>query len=203
MALLWEIGVNCRVRRLRGPRPGPHGLAKRTELIWIMKWFLERGILAFLVLLPVVSAGAQQAPRLDEPVQPHPEGDAAIDRLRSPYCPGMMLETCPSPQAKILRDSIQLMAWEGASSDSLVAWMLENHGEEYRAVPRAAGSGLWAWIMPPLALLGGLIVVAMALHHFRNRREAVSEGPREISVEDESVLQAALEELKDSEEVAF
>jgi len=168
-----------------------------------MKWFFERGILAFFVLLPVVSAGAQQAPRLDEPVQPHPEGDAAIDRLRSPFCPGMMLETCPSPQAKILRDSIQMMAWEGASSDSLVTWMLGAYGEEYRAVPRAAGSGLWAWIMPPLALLGGLIGVAMVLHHLRSRREALPEGLREISVEDESVLQAALEELKDSEEVAF
>lgn len=191
------------MRRLPGTGPGKHWQVRRTELIWIMKWFLERGTLAVLILLPVASAGAQQAPRLDEPVQPHPEGDAAIDRLRSPFCPGMMLETCPSPQAKILRDSIQKMAWEGASSDSLVAWMLGTYGEEYRAVPRAAGSGLWAWIMPPLALLGGLIVVAMALHHFRNRREALLEGPREISTEDESLLQAALEELKDSEEVAF
>ena len=179
------------------------GLLRRMEQIWIMKWFLKRGILVLVFLLPACPVGAQQAPRLDEPVQPHPEGDAAIDRLRSPFCPGMMLEVCPSPQAKILRDSIQKMAWEGSSADSLVNWMLGSYGEEYRAVPRAAGSGLWAWVMPPLALLGGLIIVAMALQHFRARREAAAGPSGDISTEDESVLKAALDELKESEEVAF
>lgn len=169
----------------------------------MMKWFSRPGILAVLTLLPAVSAGAQQTPRLDEPVQPHPEGEAAIERLRSPYCPGLMLEVCPSPQAKLLRDSLQMLAWEGASSDSLVEWMLGNHGEEYRAVPQVAGSGLWAWIMPPLALLGGLIIVAMALHHFRNREEESAGPETEMSSEDESALEAAMDELKASEEVAF
>lgn len=165
--------------------------------------------LFLLLLLVAVGAeveaplGAQEVPTLDEPVQAHPEGDEAIDALRSPFCPGMMLEICPSPQAKILRDSIQTLAWEGASSDSLVAWMLANHGEEYRAVPRTAGSGLWAWLMPPLALLGGLIVVALALQHFRSRKEEGEVAPEKLSSEDESVLRAALDELRESEEVAF
>ncbi|MFO8175522.1 MAG: hypothetical protein R6T96_14640, partial [Longimicrobiales bacterium] len=90
-------------------------------------------LLGFSLLFPVGPVLGQQVPRLDEPVQPHPDGEAAIDRLRSPYCPGMMLETCPSPQAKLLRDSLQMLAWEGASTDSLVDWMLANHGDEYRA----------------------------------------------------------------------
>ncbi len=149
------------------------------------------------------AGAAQEASRLDEPVQPHPEGDAAIGRLRSPYCPGMMLEVCPSPQAKFLRDSIQAMAWNGASADSMVGWMLANHGEEYRAVPRASGSGLWAWLMPPFALLAGLVAVALALQHFRTRRADGPEGSAELSQEDESILQDALKELKDSEEIAF
>jgi cytochrome c-type biogenesis protein CcmH len=173
------------------------------ELIWIMKWFFRTGILAVSTLLLAGAAGGQQAPRLDEPVQPHPEGDAAIDRLKSPFCPGMMLEVCPSPQAKLLRDSLQAMAWSGATADSLVEWMLANHGDQYRAVPRVAGTGLWAWIMPPLALLGGFIVVAMALQHFRARRETGEETRGQISSEDESVLEEALKELRDSEEVPF
>ena len=175
----------------------------RLELIWIMKWFFKPGIPAVSILLLAGAVGAQQAPRLDEPVQPHPEGDAAISRLKSPFCPGMMLEVCPSPQAKFLRDSIQAMAWSGASADSLVEWMLANHGDQYRAVPRVAGTGLWAWIMPPLALLGGFIIVAMALQHFRARREAQEETQAPLSSEDESVLEEALKELKDSEEVPF
>ena len=173
------------------------------ELIWIMKWFFKPGIPAVSILLLAGVVGAQQAPRLDEPVQPHPEGDAAISRLKSPFCPGMMLEVCPSPQAKFLRDSLQAMAWSGAPADSLVEWMLANHGDQYRAVPRVAGTGLWAWIMPPLALLGGFIIVAMVLQHFRVRREAQKETQAQISSEDESVLEEALKELRDSEEVPF
>lgn len=163
----------------------------------------QSGLLALFLLFPVGPALGQQIFRLDEPVQPHPQGEAAIDRLRSPYCPGMMLETCPSPQAKLLRDSLQMLAWEGASSDSLVSWMLTNHGEEYRAVPQARGSGLWAWLMPPLALLGGVIIVALVLQHVRARRQEDKQSEESLSSEDESVLQEALEELKRSEEVTF
>lgn len=146
---------------------------------------------------------AQTGATPQEPIQPHPEGDAAISRLKSPYCPGMMLEVCPSTPAKFLRDSIQAMAWEGADADSIVAWMLAGHGEEYRAVPLTRGSGLWAWVMPPLILLAGLGLVAMALKRFR---AAGSEGqgpPRDLSEDDEKALAAAMDELRASEEVPF
>lgn len=158
--------------------------------------------LLFSVLL-AASLGAQQAPRLDEPVQPHPEGDAAIGRLKSPFCPGLMLEVCPSPQAKLLRDSIQMMAQEGASADSLVGWMLANYGEEYRAVPQTRGGGLLAWVMPPLALLLGLGAVVLVLRHFRAQRMAVSPDAEPLSEEEEAKLKEALAELRAGEEVPF
>jgi len=160
-------------------------------------------IALFLLLVPVGGVTAQEAPRLDEPVQAHPEGDAAIDRLKSPFCPGMMLEVCPSPQAKLLRDTLQVMAHDGATTDSLVSWMLGAYGEEYRAVPQARGSGLWAWLMPPFALLSGLLMVVVALRHFRSRQTSDTVGTDPLSEEDESVLAAALEELKAAEEVPF
>jgi len=158
--------------------------------------------LVFL-FFPAILVEAQEPPRLDEPVQAHPEGDDAVDRLRSPFCPGVMLEVCPSPQAKLLRDTLQLMAQGGVSSDSLVNWMLANYGGEYRAVPQTRGSGLWAWLMPPLALLGGLIIVVLALQRFRAHREADPPAVNPLSEEDESVLAEALEELKAAEEVPF
>lgn len=140
---------------------------------------------------------------MDAPVQAHPNGDAAIGRLKSPFCPGLMLEVCPSPQAKLLRDTIQIMADAGASADSLVNWMLANYGEEYRAVPQARGNGLWAWIMPPLMILTGLLAVVATLRHFRSRREVEKAVDVSLSEEDESVLAEALEELKAAEEVPF
>src|SRR5690606_17734248 len=63
------------------------------------------------------------------------EARRAIGQLRSPYCPGFMLETCTSSQAAELRDSIYDLAAQGMSSDELVEWMLSRHGEQWRALP--------------------------------------------------------------------
>jgi cytochrome c-type biogenesis protein CcmH len=170
--------------------------------------FSRISVLAILFLtlaavpLPGQELPLQEAPVREEPVQPHPEGEEAIGRLKSPYCPGLMLEVCPSPQAKVLRDSLQAMAHQGASSDSIVEWMLTSYGEEYRAVPGTRGSGLLAWLAPPLALMAGLILVVLALRHFRGNQDV--EGSREeLSPEEEKVLEEALEDLKSAEEVPF
>lgn len=159
--------------------------------------------LIVLFILPGPFLGAQVVESPGDPLQPHPEGEAAISRLKSPYCPGLMLEVCAHPDSKDLRDSLQAMAYDGASADSLVSWMLGTYGEEYRAVPQARGSGLWAWIMPPLVLVFGLVLVVVVLRRIR-LREGQPRGPAQpLSPEDRSVLAEALEELKAAEEVPF
>ena len=152
--------------------------------------------------LGIPALGQETRPGV-EPIQPHPEGDAAISQLKSPYCPGLMLEVCAHPDSKALRDSLQAKAHEGLPSDTLVAWMLGTYGEEYRAVPQARGSGLLAWVIPPAVLVGGLLAVVVALRQFRRRRPALEKAAGPLSEEDESVLAAALQELKAAEEVPF
>ncbi|MGH7457871.1 MAG: cytochrome c-type biogenesis CcmF C-terminal domain-containing protein [Longimicrobiaceae bacterium] len=94
---------------------------------------------------------------------PGDEARAAIGRLKSPYCPGLMLEVCPSGQAAALRDSIHDLAGTGMDAGQLVAWTLARHGEEYRAVPQRKGFGVWAWLIPPGVLLLGALLVAWKL----------------------------------------
>lgn len=120
---------------------------------------------------------------------------SAIAELRSPYCPGLMLEVCPSPQAELLRDSIRDLAAGGKTKDEIVGWMLARHGEEWRAVPRRSGVGLWAWIVPPLALLAA--GVWLGRRGWRMRRAApASVPPRELSSEERARLEAELRELE-------
>ena len=170
-----------------------------------MRYWTNIAVALFLVLLAGGNAWAQEGPALLEPIQAHPEGDEAIKRLRSPYCPGLMLEVCPTPTAKMLRDSIQTLAHQGTPADSIVAWMLANHGDEYLAVPRTWGSGLLAWVVPPLALLAGLAFVFLALRQLKSGGRGEPSSPRKepLSAEEESVLAEALEELKAAEEVPF
>ena len=147
-----------------------------------------------------VRAGAEAgAPAGEVPAASvHPEARRAISELRSPYCPGLMLEVCPSPSADVLRDSIDALARSGMEADSIVAWVIAEYGEEWRAVPRREGWGWWAWIVPPAALLLGLAVVAVVL---RRRRRVQPERPPAgpVGREDEERLRRAMDDLDASD----
>jgi cytochrome c-type biogenesis protein CcmH len=115
----------------------------------------------------------------------------AVSRLRSPYCPGLMLDVCPSPQAALLRDSIHAFAAQGASADELVEWMIARHGEEWRALPRKRGWGVWAWIAPPAVLLLGAALLVGRLRSARRDAVAAPE-PTPLSGEERAELERAL-----------
>jgi len=158
---------------------------------------------ALLLAVPSASAAGAQAqherPPADKgPHEPHPEARAAIDRLKSPYCPGFMLEVCPSPQAAALRDSLDMFARQEVSTDSLVAWVLANHGDTLNALPAARGRDLVAWIVPPLAVLLGVAAVVIVLRRIRRPRELPP--PEEVSEAERQQLEEALRELEAEEE---
>lgn len=110
----------------------------------------------------------------------HAEAEAAIAQLRSPYCPGRMLENCTSLQAGVLRDSIYDLAAEGWSTNELVEWMLTRHGEEYRGVPLRQGAGLWAWIIPPAAVLAAIGLLIAWLRANRSSAVATAASPSSL-----------------------
>lgn len=167
----------------------------------------------FMSLLLLGFAAAVVAAQIPEGVEgsyePHPQAEEAISQLLSPYCPGLMLETCPAQQSRILRDSIHALAVQGWTANELVDWMLANHGEDFRAVPQRSGSGMWAWILPPGALLLGFGAVLLVLRRLRRPEEAPVDPFREASAtrdpspEDEERLRRALHELELSEDPSF
>jgi cytochrome c-type biogenesis protein CcmH/NrfF len=158
-------------------------------------------IAVFFLTVPM-AAFAQIPPGegVEGAYEPHPEATEAIGKLKSPYCPGLMLEVCPSPQAASLRDSIEMLAQEGWASDSLVTWMLANHGEEWRAIPKSEGKGILAWLMPPAALLLGLGLVGLVLRKIAPPKEKVFVGEVELSAEEELRMKDALRELEEEDE---
>ncbi|NIP59823.1 MAG: hypothetical protein GWM92_16080 [Gemmatimonadetes bacterium] len=132
---------------------------------------------ALAALAPSLTAGAQSAGGQDAvdqtsgPVEPHPEAVEAVTRLKSPFCPGFMLEVCPSPQAAELRDTIEVLARSGMESDEIIEWVLARYGEEWRALPKTEGKGLIAWLGPPVALFLGVGVVVLVLARLLRRRD--------------------------------
>jgi cytochrome c-type biogenesis protein CcmH/NrfF len=132
----------------------------------------------------------------------HPEAVKAIAQIKSPYCIGFMLEVCSSAQGAALRDSIEALADEGWPADSIVNWVLANHGEEYLALPRREGKALVAWVVPPLVILLGFGMVLVALRQMRGNRQAPP-TTTDITAADEEKLKEALRELEAEEDVPF
>lgn len=164
-------------------------------------WQRLRSALRLALLALLVSGGASAAQEPDGSAV-HPEAREAIERLWSPYCPGLMLEVCPSPGGQMLRDSIESMARSGLEADSIIELMLAEYGEEYRAVPRLEGVGGLAWYVPPLAFLAGLAVIALFLAHRLARREPREEAPPPTEA-DEDRLRRAMAELDEEERPDF
>jgi cytochrome c-type biogenesis protein CcmH/NrfF len=165
-------------------------------------------IILGLLLLAPLSLAAQAAnempPDGEGPTPRHPEAQQAIDELKSPYCPGLMLEVCPSGGGMALRDSLQTMAEAGSTAEELVDWVIGNHGEHWRALPKRSGLSLvMAWMVPPFGVLLGLGLVVVALRRMRSNapRLETREGP--ISDDEEARLREAMRELDAEEEATF
>jgi cytochrome c-type biogenesis protein CcmH/NrfF len=160
---------------------------------------------ALLIGAPAASAAAQaqhERPPADKgPHTPHPQALEAIDRLKSPFCPGFMLEVCPSPYAAALRDTLDIMARDGIESDSLVEWALGRYGDTLSALPPARGRSLIAWIVPPAAVILGIAAVVVVLRRLRRPHEGPP--PQQVSEEERRRLDEALRELEAEEETQF
>jgi len=94
--------------------------------------------------------------------------------LMSPYCPGRSLIECPSPQATELRLWIQAQEEAGVSRSDVEARLFEQFGDQLRHSPRAEGWGLWAYLVPGLAMLAGGVLV---LGFLRRRPAALAAAP--------------------------
>ena len=216
-----KVLTTVRERRRRG-RPGciaarmRHGLPARCAgFLWTFP--VRARHLPVVLALPLASVTpapdrnggnadpaqeAQEPPAGQEaqtpPRQVHPEALDAIARIRSPFCPGQMLEVCPSRDAAVLRDSLDQMAARGLPADSMVELVVAAYGEEYRALPKRSGTGLLAWVVPPAALVVGLGLVVLALRRLKGSAPTGDGGG--LTEEEKARLDAALAELEEMEE---
>jgi cytochrome c-type biogenesis protein CcmH/NrfF len=155
----------------------------------------------FLAVALMIFVAAPVAAQVSEE-EARKTADAAISRIRSPYCPGLMLEVCPSSPAEALRDSIRVAAAHGQSAEAIVEDVLARHGEEWRAVPKRSGAGLLAWLILPLALVVGGLVLWGRIKVMRSQGPAPAPADATMSEEERTRLAAALREFEAAEDAA-
>ena len=113
----------------------------------------------------------------------------------SPFCPGLLLANCPSPQADSLRRALAARAAAGASRAELEADLIATYGDQVRAAPARRGVGLVAWATPALLLAAGAAWLTRRLaraHRVARRPEVTPPDPFGDATRDERATLGAL-----------
>lgn len=139
------------------------------------------------VLLIVFWGGPSGRPTLNDRVR-----TVAI-QLRCPVCQGESVWDSPSGLAGEMRTVIRTQLRHGRSEAQVKAYFVSRYRQWIILEPPSTGVGILAWVLPPIGVLAGLVVLAfLSRAWLRNRR-------RDVSVDLSSAADAswALERLED------
>ncbi len=92
--------------------------------------------------------------------------------LRCPVCQNLSVADSPSEMAQQMRAIIQQQLKEGKSPDEVKTYFISKYGEWIMLAPRAKGFSLLIWILPFVALGGGILFVVFTVRRWvKNRPE--------------------------------
>lgn len=100
--------------------------------------------------------------------------------LRCPVCLNLSIEDSSSELARDMKRQIRRRLERGESAEEIRAYFVERYGEWILMEPEPEGMNLLLWILPALAVLGGVgLVVALVRRWTRPDAEAssTSAGP--------------------------
>ena len=96
-------------------------------------------------------------------------------QLRCPVCQGVSVEDSPTELARQMRAVVRDQLAAGRSPNQVRQYFVDKYGEWVLLEPRASGFNLVVYVLPWLALLGGLAVIAFAVRRWTRSTSAAEE----------------------------
>ena len=147
---------------------------------------LGRSALLSIAGLAVLAVGcaAQTQPLTAEELEEEAQG---IDKsLMCPVCPSETIDQSQVQLAGQMREIVREKLAAGESRDEILQFFVDRYGTAVLAEPPRSGFNLLVWIVPPLALMAGGLVLAMVLRSMRSSQglnESESVHPDEPGLE--------------------
>ena len=103
--------------------------------------------------------------------QPSRQSDSALDarvravssELRCPVCQGESIQDSPAALAVEMKAVVREQLAAGRTPDEVKAYFVDKYGEWILLRPRASGWNVLVYVLPALAFLLGMIVIARAI----------------------------------------
>ena len=119
---------------------------------------MKRLVITGVLLLIFASAGfASDAPASEEAAR------EIYSETMSPFCPGRLLNDCPSSAAHDLKVKIREKLNSGESKQDVFQYLVSLYGDEIRAAPQNEGFGRAAWLATPIFVLLGFASIILVL----------------------------------------
>jgi cytochrome c-type biogenesis protein CcmH len=119
-----------------------------------------------ILLVPATRLAAQPpAVAINEP-----EVYEIASQLRCVVCQNLSVADSPSEMAAQMRAVIRERLAAGDRPAQVIEYFVEKYGEWILLSPRRSGFNLLVWLLPPFAILVGVVLVALVVRRWTRRR---------------------------------
>ena len=148
----------------------------------------------FLVSAIFNPAAAQDA-------QPTEPSDDDVNRVAStlycPVCENMSLDVCPTQACAQWRDIIRQKLTEGWTNTEIQNYFVAQYGDRVLPVLPRTGLNWLIYILPPLFIFGGALILFRSLRSMRAKQTAlVTAREEQVTGTDDPYLRRLEEDLK-------
>jgi cytochrome c-type biogenesis protein CcmH len=129
------------------------------------------------VALPGGTVFAQDpTPTVDTSAITDDQVNAVAQELYCPVCENIPLDVCPTQACTQWRELIRLKLAQGWTKDAIKDYFAQQYGDRVLAAPPARGLNWLVYILPPVILVAGVILVYRVLHSMRKGNGSTSEA---------------------------
>lgn len=102
--------------------------------------------------------------------------DALAGELRCPVCQQLSVRDSPSKVSRTFRARIRELVASGRSDQEVRDFFVARYGDWILLSPPRRGTGLLVWVLPPVLLVAGLLLVVLAVRRWTARAALLAEA---------------------------
>jgi cytochrome c-type biogenesis protein CcmH len=155
---------------------------RRTSFAGCLRWTALACLLVLLVFsFPPGSARAQ------EPTPTDDEVNRIAHQLYCPVCENTPLDVCPTEACRQWRDLIRQQLTDGWSQARIQQYFVDQYGARVLAEPPRTGLNWLVYILPPLIILAGVIMLFRSLRSWTAHSGEETAGGKKAATSQEDV----------------
>jgi cytochrome c-type biogenesis protein CcmH len=122
---------------------------------------LKRTLFILLTLIGLLLAAPAARAQEDPPSGPVTDDQVnkIAKQLYCPVCENVPLDVCPTQACIQWRATIREKLTAGWSEQQIIDYFAQQYGERVRAQPSTRGLNLFVWIIPPIAVAAGALIL--------------------------------------------